>query len=226
MYKVAILDDEKDFLIEIKNCLDEYEMFEVSYYQDVNQLINEIEKFDVVYIDYEMESMTAFEFFKQTQMNKYIRIIITKYDHVVYKSIDYDIFDFIRKKNLKEDIHNKMKRLLKKLESDHDKMILESGNQIISIYYDDIQYISTDKNYIIIHGKEEYKIRSTFKDILKKIKKNIFITVSYGILVNMKYISYINLKEMMVVLENDMQFPLSYKYKNTVKEAYQEYKIR
>lgn len=226
MYKVAILDDEKDFLIEIKNCLDEYEMFEVSYYQDVNQLINEIEKFDVVYIDYEMESMTAFEFFKQTQMNKYIRIIITKYDHVVYKSIDYDIFDFIRKKNLKEDIHNKMKRLLKKLESDHDKMILESGNQIISIYYDDIQYISTDKNYIIIHGKEEYKIRSTFKEILKKIKKNIFITVSYGILVNMKYISYINLKEMMVVLENDMQFPLSYKYKNTVKEAYQEYKIR
>lgn len=226
MYKVAILDDEKDFLIEIKNCLDEYEMFEVSYYQDVNQLINEIEKFDVVYIDYEMESMTAFEFFKQTQMNKYIRIIITKYDHVVYKSIDYDIFDFIRKKNLKEDIHNKMKRLLKKLESDHDRMILESGNQIISIYYDDIQYISTDKNYIIIHGKEEYKIRSTFKEILKKIKKNIFITVSYGILVNMKYISYINLKEMMVVLENDMQFPLSYKYKNTVKEAYQEYKIR
>ena len=226
MYKVAILDDEKDFLIEIKNCLDEYEMFEVSYYQDVNQLINEIEKFDVVYIDYEMESMTAFEFFKQTQMNKYIRIIITKYDHVVYESIDYDIFDFIRKKNLKEDIHNKMKRLIKKLESDHDKMILESGNQIISIYYDDIQYISTDKNYIIIHGKEEYKIRSTFKEILKKIKKNIFITVSYGILVNMKYISYINLKEMMVVLENDMQFPLSYKYKNTVKEAYQEYKIR
>lgn len=226
MYKVAILDDEKDFLVEIKNCLDEYEMFEVSYFQDVNQLINEIEKFDVVYIDYEMESMTAFEFFKQTQMNKYIRIIITKYDHVVYKSIDYDIFDFIRKKNLKEDIHNKMKRLLKKLESDHDKMILESGNQIISIYYDDIQYISTDKNYIIIHGKEEYKIRSTFKDILKKIKKNIFITVSYGILVNMKYISYINLKEMMVVLENDIQFPLSYKYKNTVKEAYQEYKIR
>ena len=29
MYKVAILDDEKNFLEEINNCLKEYEMFEV-----------------------------------------------------------------------------------------------------------------------------------------------------------------------------------------------------
>ena len=136
------------------------------------------------------------------------------------------IFDFIRKKKLKEDIHNKMNRLLKKLESDHDRIIVESGNRIVAIYYDDIQYIHTDKNYIVIHGREEYKIRSTFKDFIKKIKKNDFITISYGILVNMRYVQYINLKEMMVVLENEIQLPLSYKYKNSVKEAYQEYKIR
>ena len=73
---------------------------------------------------------------------------------------------------LKEDIHNKMNRLLKKLESDHDRIIVESGNRIVAIYYDDIQYIHTDKNYIVIHGREEYKIRSTFKDFIKKIKKN------------------------------------------------------
>lgn len=180
MYKVAILDDEKNFLEEIHNCLQEYEMFEVSYFQEAKLLIDEIDYFDVVYIDYEMENMTAFEFFKETQMSKYIRIIITKYDHIVYKSIDYD----------------------------------------------DIQYIHTDKNYIVIHGREEYKIRSTFKDFIKKIKKNDFITISYGILVNMRYVQYINLKEMMVVLENEIQLPLSYKYKNSVKEAYQEYKIR
>ena len=129
-------------------------------------------------------------------------------------------------KKLKEDIHNKMNRLLKKLESDHARIIVESGNRIVAIYYDDIQYIHTDKNYIVIHGREEYKIRSTFKDFIKKIKKNDFITISYGILVNMRYVQYINLKEMMVVLENEIQLPLSYKYKNSVKEAYQEYKIR
>lgn len=70
------------------------------------------------------------------------------------------------------------------------------------------------------------KYCSTFKDFIKKIKKNDFITISYGILVNMRYVQYVNLKEMMVVLENEIQLPLSYKYKNSVKEAYQEYKIR
>ena len=47
------------------------------------------------------------------------------------KSIDYDIFDFIRKKKLKEDIHNKMNRLLKKLESDHDRIIVESVIELL-----------------------------------------------------------------------------------------------
>ena len=39
MYKVAILDDEKNFLEEIHNCLQEYEMFEVSYFQEAKLLI-------------------------------------------------------------------------------------------------------------------------------------------------------------------------------------------
>ena len=45
MYKVAILDDEKNFLEEIHNCLQEYEMFEVSYFQEAKLLIDEIDYF-------------------------------------------------------------------------------------------------------------------------------------------------------------------------------------
>ena len=46
MYKVAILDDEKNFLEEIHNCLQENEMFEVSYFQEAKLLIDEIDYFD------------------------------------------------------------------------------------------------------------------------------------------------------------------------------------
>ena len=48
------------------------------------------------------------------------------------------------------------------------ELIVESGNRIVAIYYDDIQYIHTDKNYIVIHGREEYKIRSTSKILLRR----------------------------------------------------------
>ena len=222
MYKVAIQMMKKTFQKKYITAYKSMKCLKFHIFKKQSCLIDEIDYFDVVYIDYEMENMTAFEFFKETQMSKYIRIIITKYDHIVYKSIDYDIFDFIRKKKLKEDIHNKMNRLLKKIRIRSRSNYCRSGNRIVAIYYDDIQYIHTDKNYIVIHGREEYKIRSTFKDFIKKIKKNDFITISYGILVNMRYVQYINLKEMMVVLENEIQLPLSYKYKNSVKEAYQE----
>ena len=64
--------------------------------------------------------------------------------------------------------------------------------------------------------------------IVDMLSNNLSLTTIIGsaILVNMRYVQYINLKEMMVVLENEIQLPLSYKYKNSVKEAYQEYKIR
>ncbi len=121
---------------------------------------------------------------------------------------------------------NKIGRLLKRLEEDHRCLIVSSFNQILTLPYETIQYIHTEKNYVIIHSNKEYKVRSTFKDIEKKIKNNTFITISYGILVNMHYIKHINLKEMYIILADNTQLSLSYKYKTKVKNAYQEYKIQ
>ena len=121
---------------------------------------------------------------------------------------------------------NKINRFLKRLEEDHRCIIVSSFNQILTLPYETIQYIHTEKNYVIIHSNKEYKVRSTFKDIEKKIKNNTFITISYGILVNMQYIKHINLKEMYIFLNDNTQLSLSYKYKTKVKNAYQEYKIQ
>lgn len=42
----------------------------------------------------------------------------------------------------------------------------------------------------------------------------------------MHYIKHINLKEMYIILADNTQLSLSYKYKTKVKNAYQEYKIQ
>lgn len=225
-YKIALLDDEINFLGKLKDCFQGYPQIEIDCYTDPNKLIDKINNYDGVYIDYEMEEMTAFDFFEKTKYKKYLKIIITKYDHVVYKSFDYNIFDFVRKNNLREDMHNKINRLLNKLEQDHKCLIVSSFNQIVTLPYETIRYIHTEKNYVIIHSNKEYKIRSTFKDMEKKIKHDTFITISYGILVNMQYIKHINLKEMSIILDDNTQLSLSYKYKTKVKNAYQEYKIQ
>lgn len=129
-YKIALLDDEIDFLKKLSSCFQDYPQIETDYFTDPNELIKQIRKYDGVYVDYEMDQMTAFDFFEQTKQMKYLKIIITKYDHVVYKSFDYNIFDFVRKNNLKEDMSNKVGRLLKRLEEDHRCLIVSSFNQI------------------------------------------------------------------------------------------------
>lgn len=142
-YKIALLDDEIDFLKKLSSCFQDYPQIETDYFIDPNELIKQIRKYDCVYVDYEMDQMTAFDFFEQTKQMKYLKIIITKYDHVVYKSFDYNIFDFVRKNNLKEDMSNKVGRLLKRLEEDHRCLIVSSFNQILTLPYETIQYIHT-----------------------------------------------------------------------------------
>lgn len=225
-YKIALLDDELDFLKKLSSCFQNYHQIETHCFTNPYELIKEIENYDGVYIDYEMNHMTAFDFFEQTKEMKYLKIIITKYDHVVYKSFDYNIFDFVRKNNLKEDMSNKIHRLLNRLEEDHHHLEIHSPNQHLSIAYENIRYIDTDKNYIIVHSHKEYKMRDTFKHIEKIVKNTMFITISYGILVNMRYIKHMNLKEMEIILDDNTRLSLSYKYKAKVKNAYQEYKIQ
>ena len=114
-YKIALLDDELDFLKKLSSCFQNYPQIEIHCFTNPDELAQQIANYDGVYIDYEMDHMTAFDFFEQTKQMKYLKIIITKYDHVVYKSFDYNIFDFVRKNNLEEDMANKINRLLKRI---------------------------------------------------------------------------------------------------------------
>lgn len=223
MYKIAIIDDEVSFLESFKHYFDNYPQIEVNTFQDSKEVEQHIKEYDVVFIDYELQNMTAFDFFEETKEENYLRILVTKHEHIVYQSFYYEVFDFIRKPYLDEDFNIKLNRIINKLEQ--KPLTISSHNQILTLPYESIKYIHTQKNYVIIHGKEEYKIRISFKEILNKIQNPYFITIYYGIVVNMQYIKHINLKTKEVILKDDKTLPLSDKYKYYVKEQYQKYKI-
>ena len=66
-YKIALLDDELDFLNKLSSCFQDYPQIEIQCFTKPDELIKQIESFDGVYIDYEMENMTAFDFFEKTK---------------------------------------------------------------------------------------------------------------------------------------------------------------
>lgn len=226
MQRFAVLDDENEFLLEIKNNINNLTSIKFDLYSNPYDLIESIDQYDAVFIDYEMPIMNAFDFFEKTKNNHYLKIVITNYEQMIFDSLKYDIFYFVRKKNLETDLQiciNKLQNEI--LKNQNKKLIIHSYNHIISLYYQDIKYLETKKNYIIIHALKEYKIRCTFKKMLSLIDHKNFITVSYGVIVNIEYIQHIDFKNMLVIMNDELILSLSKKYKETVKNKYREYKL-
>ena len=170
--------------------------------------------------------MNAFDFFEKTKNNHYIKIVITNYDQMIFDSLKYDIFYFVRKNNLEADWQVCMEKLFKLFDHDqNNKLIIQSYNHIISLYYQDIKYLETKKNYIVIHALKEYKIRCTFKKILTLIDYKNLMVISYGVIVNIEYIQHIDFKNMLVIMNDGLTLSLSKKYKESVKNKYREYKL-
>lgn len=226
MYRIALLDDEIDFLDDFKDYFIDYKNIDISLYTDPYLLIENIDQYDAIYIDYQMPLMNAFEFIEKTSKNHYLKIIITNYDQMIFDSLKYDIFYFVRKQNIASDFPVSIQKLLKELDDrENNKLILNSYNTIISLYYNDIKYIETDRNYIIIHALKDYKIRCTFKKIIGVINNKNYIIISYGIMVNMKYVMHIDFKNMTVMMNDGSILSLSKKFKNEVKDKYKEYRL-
>jgi len=226
MHRIALLDDDFVFLKKLSKYFIKYNNIIVDLYVDPYTLIEKLDKYDAVFIDYHMPLMNAFEFFEITKNLHYLKIVITNYDQMVFDSLKYDIFYFVRKKNLDTDFPISMKKLLSELKKkNNNKLIINSYNNIISIYYSDIRYIETDKNYIIIHALKDYKIRCTFKKILLMINNGNCLVISYGVIVNIEYVVHIDFKNMLVIMSDGLILSLSKKYKQDVRNKYREYRL-
>lgn len=226
MHRIALLDDEYEFLNRFSSYFAEYKDIYVDIYVDPYDLIERIDSYDAVYIDYHMPLLNAFDFFNMTKNNHYLKIIITNYDQMIFDSLQFDIFYFVRKNKLDADFPTSIKKLITELKKQiNNKLTIHSYNQIISIYYSDIQFIETEKNYIIIHALKDYKIRCTFKNILSRIDNKNCIAISYGVIVNIEYVIHIDFKNMLVIMNNGKTFSLSKKYKQDVRNIYREYKL-
>lgn len=226
MYRFAVLDDEYEFLNKIKQYFIGYKNISVDLYIDPYDLIEKIEQYDVIFVDYEMPIMNAFEFFEMTEKMRYLKIVITNYDQMIFDSLKYDIFYFVRKKNIDIDFPVCIEKILKELDDTNNrKLVIHSYNHIISVYYREIRYIETEKNYIIIHALTDFKIRSTFKKLLSLIHDNNFVIISYGVMVNLEYVMHVDLRNMLVVMSDGLALSLSKKYKEKVKNKYWEYKL-
>ena len=109
MVKFAVCDDEPEVLNHISDKLREYypEKCEIKKYGDGESLLADCRKqlFDALFLDIDMPGLDGMELAKRIrEHNECIKIIfVTNKDNLVYSSLKYVPFRFIRKTHFEEE---------------------------------------------------------------------------------------------------------------------------
>lgn len=102
-----------------------------------------------------------------------------------------------------------------------------TNNKYLNVEFKYINYIEKRDNYLFIYTDfEKYKIRASFSSIVSQFDNLRFIIPLHGVIININYILYIDIKNNTVYLKNNIQFPISRNKKKGVVEMYAKYSHR
>jgi DNA-binding LytR/AlgR family response regulator len=93
-----------------------------------------------------------------------------------------------------------------------DFIFIKEGHRFIKLLFDEIIYVESRENYVVIHSKDKRSIiiRSTFSDFIKQLPTDKFIRTHRSFIVQIKVIQNVGPTE---VLAHDYKIPVSNTYK-------------
>lgn len=193
--KIAICDDEDIFREQLKNDLE-------AYYRSLDVLIHSVSsgealleaseknKYDLIFLDIEMQGMDGLEAAKCLQQSgtKAKIIFLTSHTELAMEGYEVEAFRFLGKPVEQQKLYAALKAFEACVSKEIRIAITENGMQ----YYlpcDEICYLESQNVYLrIVMQKEEHLIRRKLKDMAKELPQELFVTIHRSYIVNLKYI--------------------------------------
>ena len=241
MLNIAICDDNSYMLSKIQNIVkselekhNETAKIQIFTNGEILLKAHETTIFDVLFLDIEMPSINGFDIAKKLRdsfSSSYL-IFITVHSELVYNSLDFQPFNFIRKNDIIP-IEVKISEILQKLllhTRQNKKIIIEnegkSGNKH-SVFIRDILYIESAGHYCKFFTKGEtsfLKQRCTIQECEGFYSAYNFIRVHRSYIINLRHLDVLDLYNREIFLNDcDRPIPLGRKYKEYVDEKYTLY---
>lgn len=227
MIRIAIVDDEKIILDSISekiaDILNQHKVkYELYNFTDGRSLIKSYleQSFDLVFLDIDMPNVTGIDIAKKlrTHDDSLEIVFVTNKDELVYESIKYAPFRFIRKSEFDNDINEAIDKYLKKRTKKKQSIIFSTENGKKAITISDIEYIEVRSHKLTVHTKSGIlEANGNLKDIELSVAQYGFIRIHQSYLVNFRFIDVI--KQNCVVLDSGHQLSLSSRRYNEVKKA-------
>lgn len=232
MIHVAVIDDEVQERLAIKQCLDyaetrSGEAFDVTEYSSAEQFLMDYEpdRFDIILMDIEfpcgMDGMTAARQLR-TMDDRVILIFITNLAQMALQGYGVEALDFIVKPLDKSVFFLKITRAVGRIAQRPENIIvIRSEGETVRLLKRQIRHLDVQGHSVIYHtGGRVYTEYTSLSAAEKKLDDPSFERSDRSCLVNLRYVSVIRRDSCVVDGE---EIPLARERRQAFKKAYADY---
>ena len=218
-----IIDDEKVSRLLIEKFIKKIKFLNlVASYCSAVEAMNDIDALnvDVIFLDIEMPEMTGIEFIKNFPNLPQV-VVISAQDKYAIDAIEFDVTDYLLKpvafpRFLKAVNRAKDKRKSSNLTNKNDGLFIrDTSSTFIRLKYDDIFWIESLENYVVINtATKKHMIHFTMKSLEKQLPENIFSRIHRSFIINHQKIEIIEDNTAIIMRKNKRKiFPIAKSYK-------------
>lgn len=202
---------------------DDYNIIAFSDSREALKFITETPP-DIAVLDIDMPEISGFDLAGalQTANKDSIAVFISNYDQLVYTSIKYKPFRFVRKEYISKELPEALSAIIDEFTVNSKFFEICSNSYNQTVYVSNIISIESQKNYVQFNCTNgSYLYRSTVAQMEKELEKYGFARIHAAFIVNMKYV--IKYNPDFVVMKDGSQYKISKRFLNDFRDKYTEY---
>lgn len=229
MLHIAICDDEpiflKTFEVKLEEKLKELNIEgDIKSYHDEEKFLKELSYFDAVFLDIDMPKMNGMEIAVYIKQNHPIPILfLTAHDELVYSSIQFQPFRFIRKEYIDAELKEAVNALEEhiRVQSQNHLVCLHTSTGNITLSVKNITFAEIYGHWIKIHTKDGkvFECYGSLSAYEKQWEKYGFVRTHKSYLANGWYIY--SIQKNTVVLDSGEEILLGRKRAHNVREKFE-----
>jgi two-component system LytT family response regulator len=190
---------------------------------------------DLVFLDVQMPGMSGFDVLEAVgERHAPAVIFVTAFDHFAVKAFDAHAIDYLLKPFRRERFQSSLERvrrglsaripeLLAALGPAVDRMVVRSGDRLVFVRYEELEYIRASANYVRLHiGGEVRQIRETLSGMQARLPRDRFVRIHRSYVVNLAAVrefQHLGGGEYVVALRNGRRLPVGRSYPPVIRAA-------
>lgn len=230
MINIFICDDEPKMLSDISAAVAETaENCDITAFSGGSELLSALSEkdCDLLLLDIDMPGLSGLDIAKTLsgREKRPVLVFVTSHDELVYDSLQFHPFGFVRKSHLKTELSRVLEDAVKEISGRQKHFCFRSAEGNVRLLLDDIMYFESEGNYIKLYAKSgEYRFRETVTALENSLGTSGFVRIHKGFLVNHPAVKMVNTEE--CVLYSGVRLPVGRSYSEKARKQLMRYMLK